>query len=995
MKLIGVQPDGGIILCGTFTTFSGIPVGNIVRLLPDGQVDAMFEAGSGFNGAPTDLEVQPDGKILVCGSFTQFDGSSLSCGLVRLNANGTRDNGFAPPPFGAAPIRSIDLRGDGRIVIGGGMGVTQPQQYGVCQLNQNGSPDPSFTTGPGFNGPVQHVRILSNGKVAAAGSFSAYAGTQRAGVAVLNASGSIDAGFDPGAGASGPIVLLEKAPNGGVYIGGNFTTYQNASAPDLIRISADGQVDEGFNIGAGPDGAPRALSTQSDGRIILGGDFSWFSGTYVGRPCRLEDSGAIDDGFGAGGGANFAIFDLAMQPDGKILIAGAFTTFNGQPVHSVARLINCVQQMWFADLDGDGLGGLNSAGLSCLPIPGHVANSSDCDDADPSILGPMTWFRDMDEDGAGDPNASVMDCSSPAGYVMDDSDCNDQDPNVAALSMWYQDDDGDGAGNASVPLAHCGPPSGFVANSIDCDDDDPAAQSIQNWYVDADGDGAGNPNSAISSCANILGWVLDNTDCDDNDRFIHPGSPCNDANPLTYFDVLGSDCVCAGLPCAMGPQLQIFPDAFGGQTTWQIRNANEVVVASGGPYTNGNTAVIEENLCLPQGCYRLLVFDSNGDGMCGTNGAGGYVLRTPPEHGGVPIIDNRNSGQFTNLSAINTANAPFGRFCLPLGHLKLQQQYAEPRQTLQFSSTIACMEDPAVSAQYGIGDQTDDGYRFWIFNPNKDYSVEKKQTHASPGNAGPTGPSKCSYLKLNYTTNPIPVSQRNKWLNVRVSSIVNGVAGPYGPAQRIWISTDTCVQLVDEPANSRHSCGVVRRFGAGQLNNKIWCTTVPGASQYRFRFSNAELGYQRSVTYLNAQCTFDWTTAVLIQGHTYSVVASAYVGGHWTTCTSACTVTINNSSAHSPISAPGEGAEPELVMWPNPNNGNKLHLSIDHLDTEIGQANVRIIDMLGREVRNETYVIEENQLSAMLRMDEAWPAGMYVVNVDLGDREFIQRLVLD
>ena len=65
VRLVGVQPDGKIVLGGTFTMFNNTPAGNIVRLLPNGTVDNTFLSGSGFNGVLLDLEVQADGKLLV------------------------------------------------------------------------------------------------------------------------------------------------------------------------------------------------------------------------------------------------------------------------------------------------------------------------------------------------------------------------------------------------------------------------------------------------------------------------------------------------------------------------------------------------------------------------------------------------------------------------------------------------------------------------------------------------------------------------------------------------------------------------------------------------------------------------------------------------------------------------------------------------------------------------------------------------------------------
>ncbi len=66
-------------------------------------------------------------------------------------------------------------------------------------------------------------------------------------------------------------------------------------------------------------------------------------------------------------------------------------------------------------------------------------------------------------------------------------------------------------------------------------------------------------------------------------------------------------------------------DDFANETSWQLKNSNGSIVASGGPY-NTNGALIKENLCLPDGCYDFVIQDSFGDGMCCTYGNGSYKL---------------------------------------------------------------------------------------------------------------------------------------------------------------------------------------------------------------------------------------------------------------------------------------------------------------------------------------------------------------------------------
>ncbi len=426
--VIAVQPDGRIVLGGAFTTFDGVPVGHIVRLLPDGTVDTTFHTGSGFNGTLLDLEVQSDGKLLACGTFTQFDGTPLTGRLVRLNADGTRDTGFVPPQFGLVSINGIALKSDGRIVICGGMGIISPLQLKVCQLNTDGSPDVSFTTGSGFTGFVQKVTVLTNDRIAVAGTFTSYDGTSRAGLCVLMPDGLLDAGFDPGSGCDQIPAVLEPTANGGFYIGGGFTTYQGDVVPKMIRLSSTGSIDPTFNIGSGPNAIVLDILTQPDGRLLCAGGFNSWDASAAGKICRLEPTGALDASFDPGSGADNAINCMVDQSNGNVLAAGSFSSFNGQPISSVARLFNCTQQTWYVDADGDGLGTPSVPVLACLQPIGTSVNANDCDDTDQNIGAAQTYYADADGDGDGDPNAPLTICVPPAGYVQSSTDCDDADP---------------------------------------------------------------------------------------------------------------------------------------------------------------------------------------------------------------------------------------------------------------------------------------------------------------------------------------------------------------------------------------------------------------------------------------------------------------------------------------------------------------------------------------------------------------------------------------
>ena len=104
-----------------------------------------------------------------------------------------------------------------------------------------------------------------------------------------------------------------------------------------------GDLDTTFlATGAGATGAVNSIAVQSDGKVLIGGLFTSYNGTSRGYVARLNTDGSLDTGFLAtGAGANGLVYSVAVQPgDGKILIGGGFTTYNGTSRGFVARLLN-------------------------------------------------------------------------------------------------------------------------------------------------------------------------------------------------------------------------------------------------------------------------------------------------------------------------------------------------------------------------------------------------------------------------------------------------------------------------------------------------------------------------------------------------------------------------------------------------------------------------------------------------------------------------------
>ncbi len=139
-------------------------------------------------------------------------------------------------------------------------------------------------------------------------------------------------------GINGEVMKVVKQSDGKVLIGGDFTTVGISNYNNLVRLNTDGTIDNSFTIGTGFDGVVRAIAVQNDGKIIVGGGFLNYNGNAATRIVRLNSNGTIDNTFTSGTGFNNDVYDIAIQSDGKIIPVGAFTAYNGGWAQRLIRL---------------------------------------------------------------------------------------------------------------------------------------------------------------------------------------------------------------------------------------------------------------------------------------------------------------------------------------------------------------------------------------------------------------------------------------------------------------------------------------------------------------------------------------------------------------------------------------------------------------------------------------------------------------------------------
>jgi len=342
------QTNGSLIIGGDFTQFNSVARTRLARLTSSGSLDGTFLAsGAGFNAAIRALALQLDGRVMVGGAFTTVNGTNRNY-VVRLNIDGTVDSSFSPGAAADNPVNSIAVytsgAHSGKIVLGGAFSAYNGTTRNfLARVNSDGSLDAGFDIGTGANGTVHAVAIQTDGKVLVGGDFTSFNGTNRANLIRLNADGSVDTAFNAaGAGGNGSVRAITVQSDNKVLIGGLFTTYNGTASPFIARVLIDGTVDASFNTGDGADNAVYAIALQDDGKIVVGGDFTSFSGVTRNRIHRLNANGTLDPTINFGTGANSFVAAVLLQRNSsnleQLALAGGFTVFNGSPARYVTRL---------------------------------------------------------------------------------------------------------------------------------------------------------------------------------------------------------------------------------------------------------------------------------------------------------------------------------------------------------------------------------------------------------------------------------------------------------------------------------------------------------------------------------------------------------------------------------------------------------------------------------------------------------------------------------
>jgi len=254
------------------------------------------------------------------------------------------------PSLNGAVVGSASS-GSGTVIVGDFSQVNAVARARITKLNANGTEDAVFAAnvGIGFNSAAIAVASYSDGSVLVGGAFSHLNGVliNPGRIVKLSSAGVLDAPFNTnlGGGPNGAVQTLAIQTDGKALIGGDFTSWNANPINRLVRINADGTEDTAFttNLGTGFNGRVRSVVVNSSGSILVAGQFTSFNGNARDYFVQLNADGTENATFystaiASGGFTGGTLYEAFYQADGKVLLGGDFTGFAGVTNYGVVRL---------------------------------------------------------------------------------------------------------------------------------------------------------------------------------------------------------------------------------------------------------------------------------------------------------------------------------------------------------------------------------------------------------------------------------------------------------------------------------------------------------------------------------------------------------------------------------------------------------------------------------------------------------------------------------
>jgi uncharacterized delta-60 repeat protein len=292
--------------------------------------------------------------VTVSATSSPIVGGSVTLAVNDLTASSYQWRYRGTPIAGAtnATLTLSNLsrgqNGDYDVVLthSGGTTVAQAYTLDVCPAVMPDLYQADATFAPRFEqegaGSILAVVRLPDGKFLVGGDFTKLGNTQCLYLARLNADGSLDASYTPPV-LTGTVRALVAQADGKVWVGGDFAFVDRQRSGGLVRLNADLTVDPAFAVGQGFDASVRALAAQSDGKVVVGGDFQRYGASNAPRLVRLNADASIDSTLSYANSIG-PVRVLQVQSDGKVLAPLRMATLHAccraaEPTGPGARMV--------------------------------------------------------------------------------------------------------------------------------------------------------------------------------------------------------------------------------------------------------------------------------------------------------------------------------------------------------------------------------------------------------------------------------------------------------------------------------------------------------------------------------------------------------------------------------------------------------------------------------------------------------------------------------
>lgn len=303
-----------------------------------------------FNGDVLGVATQTDDKLVVVGSFTEYNGQAAPR-ICRLNTDGTLDNTFNIGSGANGIIRAVTRGSGNEIYIGGDFTVFNGVLVNrICRLNSAGTVNMTFVanvmsagTNKGFNNQVS-VLAYSGGGFFVGGKFTVFNGILNQRIIRLNTNGTIDTSFNVGdtvnngfTRTSGDVNTEVRTfwfdnSNTRLYVGGNFNKYKNTTnCNNIVKLQLNGTLDPTFlqgTSGTGTNGTVETIRTDSSDNIYIGGTFSFYGVVPRAGLIKTTNTGILIDLFGSSFNMGGSVNDIRIVDD-KLVVAGSMVGYNG------------------------------------------------------------------------------------------------------------------------------------------------------------------------------------------------------------------------------------------------------------------------------------------------------------------------------------------------------------------------------------------------------------------------------------------------------------------------------------------------------------------------------------------------------------------------------------------------------------------------------------------------------------------------------------------